>query len=279
MRVSSNIAAPERPPSATVITPAAGPLNVSQAKSTAGPDTVARQVGRILAARSTGVESARAVTGIEQTVAAKGPTGSTQPGQQAAKSNRQPSFTGRGSESTESRTTDPAQRSDFDRLVRSVRLNLGGTRSTARLRLDPPELGRIDIEARLDGQRLELLVRTETNAAGELLRSRVAQLRTALGQHGLWIDRFDVTLAGASEQQSLDGGTTTREQDSSQPPPGGDAHGGRTGDQRQASAGTEPSLSAGDQTDGYEQEQPSAGSQAAVAATGAAGEMRLDVRV
>jgi hypothetical protein len=66
-------------------------------------------------------------------------------------------------------------------------------------------LGRIQIDARMDGQRLEVVVRTETSAARELLRSRAADLQTALEQHGVKIDRFEFAPPAQADNPDSNG--------------------------------------------------------------------------
>lgn len=84
-------------------------------------------------------------------------------------------------------------RSLLDQLVRSIRLHGGARQSSARMQLDPPQLGRVRIDVRVDGEQVNIDVRTETEAARSLLSERAAHLTAALQQHGLAIERFDVT--------------------------------------------------------------------------------------
>jgi flagellar hook-length control protein FliK len=63
-------------------------------------------------------------------------------------------------------------------------------------------LGRIRIDARMDGPRLQVLVQTETTAARELLRSRAADLQVALEQHGVKVERFEFAPIGLQDQQN-----------------------------------------------------------------------------
>ena len=86
--------------------------------------------------------------------------------------------------------------------MRSIRLQTGLRNSSARLRLEPPELGRIRVDVRLAGDRLAIEIRTETEAATERLIDRVAMLKTALEHHGIHVDRFDVTTGPAEGVES-----------------------------------------------------------------------------
>ena len=89
--------------------------------------------------------------------------------------------------------SESTEASDFDRLVRSIRLQSGARHSSARLHLHPPELGRVLIDVRLEQDGLRIKIRTQTRAAGELLAERATQLRAALEQQGIHVERFEVT--------------------------------------------------------------------------------------
>ncbi|UCE60334.1 MAG: flagellar hook-length control protein FliK [Phycisphaerales bacterium] len=87
-----------------------------------------------------------------------------------------------------------AKQSEFNRLVRSIRLHASGQNSSARIQLNPPELGRVQVDVRMEGDHLQIGVRAETLEVRELLSQRAAQLHSALEQHGINVERFDVTV-------------------------------------------------------------------------------------
>jgi len=90
--------------------------------------------------------------------------------------------------------TEPKiDRTEFDRLVRMMRLRPGMERSSARIHLNPPELGRILVDVRVDGDALHLDIRTETDEAKAVLLTRVQQLRAALEQTGLQVEQFQIS--------------------------------------------------------------------------------------
>lgn len=170
------------------------------AASRSHTQTPAQQIAQLLGAGRAGeVESGRAPT----------PSAATANGRQAT---TDPKTTGRSS--TDARTegnassrtasgagakTDEVSRSPFDELVRSIRLQTGARRSSVRMQLDPPELGRLYVHIRVEGEQLRIDVRTETAAARELLSGRAEQLTAALEQHGIHVERFEVTT-GTSEE-------------------------------------------------------------------------------
>ncbi len=81
---------------------------------------------------------------------------------------------------------------DVERVAELVRANIGTRSSSITIRLDPPELGRIELEARLQDDVLSVRVTAETEAARELLHGRLSELRRALDRHGITLDRVDV---------------------------------------------------------------------------------------
>lgn len=91
----------------------------------------------------------------------------------------------------------------FEKLVRAVRVEHGAKSSRATIELDPPELGRIRVEARMSGGALELSIQTESAAARQILGERLGELRHALHQQGVATGEFD--LSGWSAEQGASG--------------------------------------------------------------------------
>jgi flagellar hook-length control protein FliK len=98
---------------------------------------------------------------------------------------------------------------EFERLIRLVRTQ-SGRQSSTRVLLDPPELGKVYVRVIVEGDRVEVGVETENDAARQLISERAVKLKTALEEHGLVIDRFDVTTnqSGMFEQRFLAGQET-----------------------------------------------------------------------
>jgi hypothetical protein len=154
-----------------------------------GPD-LARQVGRILASSGRAEsQTGRALASLQHagTDGKEAPHPKSTP-QAGAKDQSSSSRTAQGKDFEET------FRSSFERLVRSIRLSRGPYWSSARLQLHPPELGRMKVELRLSGDTLQIDVLTRTSEARELLYERVAELKAALEQHGLRIERFAVDI-------------------------------------------------------------------------------------
>ncbi|MCP4248219.1 MAG: hypothetical protein GY778_14330 [bacterium] len=255
--------------------PVVNSVPVETPKSANRPEPIARQIGRILAGRVETTQSARAVTGVEQAGGAR--TAAVSDGGQSpdrasgrGRADSQPAPTPSGSKNAES-----AGRSTFEQLVRSARLQMNPSQSTARLRLDPPELGWIRVEARVEGSGVHLSVQTENPTAGELIRGRLAQLETALEQHGLRIERFELVARGSEGQADLTGERDAFASGDDHPPPESNESAAERQGHRPAAPAAGGSTAAG-------REEPGEGDHVddeMVSATAVAQNARLDVRV
>ena len=108
-----------------------------------------------------------------------------------------------GAHSGESRSTSRTsgtQQSNFDELVRSIRLFSGSRRSTARIRLDPPELGRIRVDLQMINSELQISVLTDSAEAKAILKERADLLRIALEHYGIHIERFAIDTVADTER-------------------------------------------------------------------------------
>ncbi len=112
-------------------------------------------------------------------------------GDSAAQSDKSGKHTGDAKPTSD---TGGARRSEFEALVRSIRLFSGPRRSTARIQLDPPELGRIRVDLRMVDRKLEISVLTHSEAAKAVMQERADLLRTALEHHGIHVEQFDIDL-------------------------------------------------------------------------------------
>lgn len=60
--------------------------------------------------------------------------------------------------------------------------------------LDPPELGKVHVRVMVEGDRVEVGVETENDAARQMIGERAAKLKSVLEKNGFLMDRFDVTM-------------------------------------------------------------------------------------
>ncbi len=79
-------------------------------------------------------------------------------------------------------------------LAEVVRSRIDSRGSTILMRLDPPELGRVQIDLTMERDVLTLRIEAQSQAGHDVLKARLAELRHALEQHGITINRVDVEL-------------------------------------------------------------------------------------
>lgn len=105
----------------------------------------------------------------------------------------------------------PAPATNFERLIRAIRAH-SGRQSSARVLLDPPELGRVQVRVTVAGDKVEVGVETEHDDARDIIAQRAAKLKSALEEQGLVVERFEVSTnqTGLFERQALAGHETPR---------------------------------------------------------------------
>jgi flagellar hook-length control protein FliK len=142
--------------------------------------TLARQIAQFLGTRLAGP----AVRPADGATAVRGDS----------RANPSASSTTRGAPEAAARgpARDEALPTDFARVVRNVRLQVGAQQSTAKIRLHPPELGQVRVDVKLIDSRIELRVEAENPVARELLAERLETLRSALQEHGLVADKVEL---------------------------------------------------------------------------------------
>jgi len=89
-------------------------------------------------------------------------------------------------------------------VMRQFRMQLHPGLKTAMIELAPAELGRIRIEMKLDGGKLQAVVRAEKPEALAALEEHLPELRSALEQQGIVADDLDLGLGfdGGHESQT-----------------------------------------------------------------------------
>lgn len=185
--VSSSFSTSPAPQPAPVV------ARVQATSQVTAPTPVVSPVGR--GAESEAVAPARQIGEILAGTRG-GPSASGPPSPHAAKESTAKASNPSAATDKPQAPTPPsdADASPFERLVRSMRLQIGEKVSTARLQLHPPELGRMRVEVRVEGSRVEVDVHTENQAAQGIIAGRAEELRTALQQHGIDVQRFDVVF-------------------------------------------------------------------------------------
>lgn len=178
----------------------------------AGGTAVAERIGEVLATGRTGdVQAARTGGAVPPGVDLRGDAAKRSGGQTGAgEANRG----GEGKAGSAIRGTAPGEFAD---LVKSIRMNVGFRRSSAKLQLNPPNLGRVQIDIQMRDNVLQISVRTESDEAAAVLRERADMLRAALEHYGIQIDRFDIEWDTGTNEQAA------REDALGQPGPNADS--------------------------------------------------------
>ncbi len=169
----------------------------------------------------------------------------------------------------------PEQRAAIDRIVKTVQAGARGKETVARIELDPPALGHVRVRMHLKDDTLQVRVTAETDDARRVLTSQVDELRSALEQQGVKVQRLAFHGPGDGESQV------------GNRPGGGDSNSGSL-DSDAGQASTNPSdggQHGRDRQDTAKQERPEmralarAVSESGGSVTEHVGELRLDVRI
>jgi hypothetical protein len=80
----------------------------------------------------------------------------------------------------------------IDHVAGELRGHIRIGKSEAVIQLDPPELGKLRIDLRLEGDRLEARIHAENHESGQLIETHLPELRLALGENR--IERLDVQV-------------------------------------------------------------------------------------
>lgn len=109
----------------------------------------------------------------------------------------------------------PERLAAYERVSEAIRTMKNGKDWVARIRLDPPSLGHLRIEVRMSGDTVSVRLSAETPDAQRTLTSQVSELRAALEQQGLRLERIDITTPYRGdvtpEQPSRDDSSQTSE--------------------------------------------------------------------
>jgi flagellar hook-length control protein FliK len=177
---------------------ATGAIRAVDAAAGAKASSPAHQLATLLGgARGGEVESGRAVSPTPGDGRSSG--GQQSSAQRSLVDSRPGEESGAARSSRESDRAGETGRSKFDELVRSIRLHATPRHSSARMQLQPPELGRISVDLRVEGDQVRITVRAETGDARTLLAERADQLKAALEQHGITVQKFEVSLETAAQ--------------------------------------------------------------------------------
>ena len=97
---------------------------------------------------------------------------------------------------------DQTAQENLNRIVQIIRSNIGRRQSQMTVQLDPPQLGKLRLDIRLNDNILQLNIMTETTEARQIIIDRMETLRANLETSGIQISRFEVVVKSNDPQQS-----------------------------------------------------------------------------
>lgn len=163
------------------------PMAQAAPTAAAARETGAQEIAHVLTlqgvGRPDGASTSTTLTGVASL------EGNASKSRESAAPSRTPT-PGRAAEKAESGT--PAAPTSFERVMRAIRAQ-SGRQTTARVMLDPPDLGRVHVRVKVAGDRVDIGVETENESARELIAQRALRLKSALEEQGLRVDRFEIT--------------------------------------------------------------------------------------
>jgi len=110
----------------------------------------------------------------------------------------------------EASVADPGEPAELARRIyRLVRRSLARGEHELRIRLDPPRLGRVEVEMSIDDRRLGIRFTVESEEVRDTLKSHLGELQRSLGEHGFAAERVEVDLRqeGGGSQRPMAGRT------------------------------------------------------------------------
>ncbi len=240
-------------------------------------DKAAEGVGRFLLSSGQGGENSGSATAGHASTTSTGSAGSTGATSGAGATTSAPAST-----FADALAASMDAPESLDSAAKTFRAGGGNGRYHVTMQLDPPELGQLRVQVRMQNQGLTLQVDAESSAVAKLIESRISQLREALAAHGIRVERADVVVKSPSGTE-----TNTQHQQQSGQHSGtqgaGDTYGDLPGDGRQATGSDDESRQgAAGPTDVYENNDGDAGADAEAAARGwmnrtASTELTLDL--
>lgn len=86
-------------------------------------------------------------------------------------------------------------------LARVLRSRMGARHSNLMIQLDPPELGRVRVDVRMQDEAMTLRFEAQTQAGHDALQGRLRELTGALEQQGVRLDRVEVEYRPPQDAQ------------------------------------------------------------------------------
>jgi flagellar hook-length control protein FliK len=99
----------------------------------------------------------------------------------------------------------------INQITDKMTIRSNGSENEVHIKLDPPSLGKVRMNIITSGDTVRTLLVVENHAVKQVIENNFNQLRDSMGEQGLKVDSFTVTVGGESNQQNLSDESSSKE--------------------------------------------------------------------
>ncbi len=103
----------------------------------------------------------------------------------------------------------------INQIADKMTVRSNGAQNEVHIKLDPPSLGTVRMNITTSGDTVRTVIVAENHAVKQVIENNFNQLRDAMGEQGLKVDSFTVTVGGESNPQNQSGESFGKENNSS----------------------------------------------------------------
>ncbi len=92
-----------------------------------------------------------------------------------------------------------------DQIINKLNVRINGAKNEVHVKLDPPSLGTVRMNITTSGDSVRTVIIAENHAVKQIIENNFNQLRDAMGEQGLKVDSFTVTVGGESGNSNQNG--------------------------------------------------------------------------
>ena len=93
----------------------------------------------------------------------------------------------------------------INQIAEKMTVRSNGSQNEVHIKLDPPSLGTVRMNIITSGDSVRTVIVAENHAVKQVIENNFNQLRDAMGEQGLKVDSFTVTVGGESNPQNQSG--------------------------------------------------------------------------
>ena len=109
----------------------------------------------------------------------------------------------------------PIETRVIDQIINRMSVRSNGSQSEVKIKLDPPSLGKVRMNIIMSGDGVRTVIVAENQAVKQVIENNFNQLRDAMGEQGLKLGSFTVTVGGESGHQHPSGESLDEENNTS----------------------------------------------------------------